>query len=292
MTITRATPEVVIRRANPDDAPLCGKICYDAFYGISQGHSFPCDFPEPEVAIGLLKMMFSHPGFHCVVAEIEDRIVGSNCIDERSTIAGIGPITIDPNLQNHGVGRRLMAAVMDRAHERGKAGVRLVQAAFHNRSLSLYASLGFDIREPLSCMQGRTRERQVPGCSVRAAQTADLDSCNALSRRLHGFDRGGEVADAVRQGTALVVEREGRITAYASSLAYFGHATAETNVDLQALLTSANSFGGPGILVPTRNSALFQWCLANRLRVVQPMTLMSTGLYSEPGGAWLPSILF
>jgi GNAT superfamily N-acetyltransferase len=292
MTITRETTEVVIRRAKPDDVPACGKICYDAFYGINQEHNFPCDFPEPERAFGVLKMMFSHPGFHCVVAEVEGRIVGSNCLDERSAIAGLGPITIDPQVQNHGVGRRLMSAVMDRARERGKAGVRLVQAAFHNRSLSLYATLGFDVREPLSCMQGRTKQRHVPGCSVRAAQAADLDSCDALSRRLHGFDRGRELADSVQQGTALVVERDGRITAYASALAFFGHATAETNMDLQALITSADSFGGPGILVPSRNSVLFQWCLANGLRVVQPMTLMSTGLYSEPGGAWLPSILF
>jgi hypothetical protein len=88
------------------------------------------------------------------------------------------------------------------------------------------------------------------------------------------------------------VEREGRITGYASDLAFFGHSTAETNVDMQALIASAESFGGPGILVPTRNSALFRWCLENGLRVVQPMTLMSMGLYNEPAGAWLPSVLY
>jgi hypothetical protein len=167
-----------------------------------------------------------------------------------------------------------------------------VQAAFHNRSLSLYASLGFDIREPLSCMQGRTVQRTVPGCAVRSAQAADLQACNALSRQVHGFDRGGDLTAAVQQGTAVVVERGGRITGYASSLAFFGHATAETNVDLQALLASAESFGGPGILIPSRNNALFRWCLSNGLRVVQPMTLMTSGLYSEPAGAWIPSILF
>jgi hypothetical protein len=53
-----------------------------------------------------------------------------------------------------------------------------------------------------------------------------------------------------------------------------------------------DSFGGPGILVPSQNSGLFRWCLANGLRVVQPLTLMSIGLYNEPAGAWLPSITF
>ena len=288
----RATPEVFIRRAKPEDAAMCGKFCFDAFQAINEEHGFPCDFPAPEAAIGVLTMMFSHPGCYCVVAEVSGQIAGSNCLDERSTIAGVGPITVDPAVQNKGVGRALMLAVMDRAREVGKSGVRLVQAAFHNRSLSLYSSLGFAVREPLTCLQGRTWAREVAGCEVRPAQAADLDACNALSQRVHGLDRGGELRDALAHGGAVVVEREGRITGYASTLAFFGHATAESNQDLKALIASAESFGGPGILLPSRNSEVFQWCLANGLRIVQPMTLMSTGEYREPAGAWFPSILF
>ena len=100
------------------------------------------------------------------------------------------------------------------------------------------------------------------------------------------------MAHAIAEGTALVVERGHRITGYAKHLAFFGHSIAETNADLQALIASAESFAGPGILVPSRNNVLFRWCLANGLRVVQPMTLMSTGLYNDPAGAWLPSIMF
>ena len=110
---------------------------------------------------------------------------------------------------------------MDRANERGAAGVRLVQAAFHNRSFSLYASLGFDVREPLAFMQGRITERHIPGCAVRPATPADAAACNALSQRLHGFDRGAELAAAIVQGTARVVERGKRITGYTTALAFF-----------------------------------------------------------------------
>jgi len=67
---------------------------------------------------------------------------------------------------------------------------------------------------------------------------------------------------------------------------------AAANLDLQALIAAAEGFGGPGILVPTRNAELFRWCLANGLRVVEPMTLMTLGLYNEPAGAYLPSILY
>jgi GNAT superfamily N-acetyltransferase len=290
--VQETRPDIVVRIARPEDSVVCGRICFDAFSMINAAHGFPCDFPVPEAAAGVVSMMFSNPGFYCVVAEIDGRIVGSNCLDERSVIRGVGPITIDPEAQNLGVGRRLMQAVMDRANKRGAPGVRLVQAAFHNRSLSLYTSLGFDIREPLSCMQGRTLERSIPGCEVRPAKHDDADACNALSRRVHGFDRGVDLGQAIEQGTARVVERGGRVTAYATHLAFSGHSTAETNVDMQALLASAESFAGPGVLVPSRNHPLMRWCLANGLRVVQPMTLMSAGLYNDPSGAWLPSILF
>jgi GNAT superfamily N-acetyltransferase len=292
MTLLEEQPHVVVRTAVAKDSEVCGQICYDAFSAINAAHGFPCDFPGSDVTTGLLAMMFSSPDFYCVVAESDGRILGSNALDERCIIRGVGPITIDPTAQNLRIGRKLMQAVIDHANQSGAAGIRLVQAAFHNRSLSLYTSLGFDVREPLSCMQGRTRERSISGCAVRAAQPADQDACNALSRQVHGFDRGVELRQAIQQGTAAVVERGHRITGYTTNLALFGHSTAETNLDMQALIASAESFGGPGILVPSRNSGLLRWCLENGLRVVQPMTLMSTGLYNEPSGAWLPSVLF
>src|SRR6185437_7412609 len=102
----------------------------------------------------ILSMMFSHPGFYCVVAELDGRIVGSNCLDERSAIAGVGPITIDARVQNRQIGRTLMEAVLTRASERKFPGIRLLQAAYHNRSMSLYTKVGFVTREPISTMQG------------------------------------------------------------------------------------------------------------------------------------------
>jgi predicted N-acetyltransferase YhbS len=283
---------LVIRRATPADAEVCGRICFEAFGTLADKHNFPQDFPSPEIPIHVLSTMFSHPSFFGVVAEQNGKIIGSNCLDERTPIAGVGPITIDPGTQNRSVGRQLMQAVIARASERRFAGVRLVQAAYHNRSLSLYAKLGFVVREPLACMQGTPIQKTPQGYKVRSAQPSDVAPCNDLCARVHGHDRGGELNDAIQQGTAVVAESEGRIKAYASSIAFFGHMVGESNRDLEALISAAEEFQGPGILVPTRNSALFQWCLENKLRVVQPMTLMTTGLYNEPAGAYLPSILF
>jgi predicted N-acetyltransferase YhbS len=281
-----------IRRATPADAEICGQICFEAFAALADHHRFPRDFRDPEFPLRVLSTMFSHPGFFCVVAEQDGKLLGSNCLDERSPIAGIGPITVHAEVQNRAVGRQLMQAVLNRAAEKNFAGVRLVQAAYHNRSLSLYAKLGFVVREPLSCMQGPQILKPMPGYRVRPAQPQDLTACDELCFRIHGHHRSGELQDAIRQGSAVVAESRARITAYASAIAFFGHAVAESNEDLQALLSEAPAFLGSGILVPTRNAPLFRWCLENGLRVTQPMTLMTIGLYSEPVGAYLPSILF
>src|SRR5262249_49051278 len=232
------------------------------------------------------------PKFYCVVAEENGKLIGSNCLDERTPIAGVGPITVDPEVQNKSVGRALMLAVMKRAEEKRFPGTRLLQAAFHNRSLSLYTKLGFDAREPISVMQGPPILKAIEGYRVQTMATDDLGKCNQLCKAVHGHDRGGELIDAIQDGTGLVAERSGRVTGYATGLGFFLHAVAETNEDLQAMIASAKEFLGPGILVPTRNTELFRWCLQNGLRVVEPMTLMTKGLYNEPKGAYLPSIAF
>ena len=283
---------VTLRPGTAADAERCGEICYNAFKAVAEQHNFPPDFPSQEVARGLLARLLANPGFYSVVAEFDGTIVGSNFVDERSTIAGLGPITVDPAVQNRAVGRQLMQNALDRVKQQAFPGVRLLQAAYHNRSLSLYARLGFVAREPLSTMQGPALGVHIPGYSTRPATELDLGTCNEICAKVHGHDRAGELRDAIKETTATVVEHAGRIVGYSSSIAFFGHAVAETNEGLKALIGAAPAFGGPGFLVPTRNAELFLWCLERGLRVVQPMTLMSIGLYNEPAGAFLPSILY
>jgi predicted N-acetyltransferase YhbS len=283
---------IKLRSGTPEDAEICGRICYEAFKTISEAHGFAPDFPTPEVAINVLTQMLANPTFYSVVAEIDGRIVGSNFLDERNRIAGVGPITVDPAVQNRAIGRRLMDAVHKRATERNFAGVRLIQSGFHTRSLSLYAKLGYDVREHLACMQGKPLRISGAGHVVRPATEADLENCNRVCREVHGHDRGEELRDAIEQGSATVVDHDGRITGYATLIGFFGHAVGETSKDLKALIGAAKEFAGPGFLLPTRNGELFRWCLGNGLRITQPMTLMSKGLYNEPAGAFLPSILY
>jgi len=240
----------------------------------------------------LLSSLLRRPDIYSVTAEIDGHLAGTNFLWENAKIAGVGPITVDPRIQNSQTGKQLMNNVLERAREQGFSGVRLVQAAYHNRSLSLYAKLGFVVREPLATLQGPALGIETTGFRVRVAANSDLEACNSLCHKVHGHDRSGELAAAIEQKTARVVEHDGRISGYATTIGFFGHAVSETNEDMQALIGAATSIVGPGLLLPTRNAELFRWGLNHGLRVVQPMTLMSLDLYNDPSGAFLPSVIY
>lgn len=281
---------VTLRRTVPDDIPECGRILFESFATLADRHGFPHDFPSVDAATRSMTALVRNPGFYGVAAEIDGRVVGSSFLDERSTIHAIGPVSVDPTAQDRHVGRALMGAMLERAEETGTPGVRLVQISYHNRSLSLYAKLGFDVRGTFAAMHGEPIRLALPGYTVRPATEADEAACNALCLRVHGHTRAGELRGQIAEGKAQVVERLGRITAYSTGVNYFGHSIAETNDDLQALIGAAAGFGTPGIIVPLDNAGLFRWCLAHGLQVFFVMNLMAIGIFQEPRGAYLPSV--
>jgi predicted N-acetyltransferase YhbS len=273
------------------DTNECGRICYEAFYAIATRHDFPPDFPSVQHARQLVAALQSHPEYFSVVAESDnDRTIGSNFLDERSTIFSVGPVSVAPDVQDGGVGRTLMQAVLERSVERQALGVRLVQVAYHSRSMSLYTKLGFQAREPLAVIQGNPLSVRREGFNVCDARDADVDDCNRLCVQVHGHDRSGELRDAIAQGSAKLVERDGRITAYTTEIGFAGHSVAESNEDLIALIANAGEFSWNGFLVPLRNADLLRWCFEQRLRVVYLLNLMALGFYQEPRGPFLASI--
>jgi predicted N-acetyltransferase YhbS len=285
--------EVTLRPAEPADADDCAEIVFEAFGALHDHHKFQRDFPALEAAAGLLNMFIPHPMIWGVVAEIDGRVVGSNFLDERSPIRGVGPITVAPEGQDSGVGRQLMNAVLDRGE--GAAGVRLLQDAFHMRSLALYASLGFDVKEGVAVITGKPRSKPAEGIEVRPLKEDDLEACEALCKKVHGYERTNELRDAMRAFSSFVAVRGTRIVAYATAVSFWpmNHGVAESDDDLKGLLlgAAASTEEPLALLMPLR-SDVFRWCLEEGLRLVKPMTLMALGDYQEPRGAWFPSVLY
>ena len=294
-SVIAGPPGLTLREAVPADIEDGGRVLFEAFATLATRHGFPADFRTVDVATGCMRGLITNPGFHGVVAERDRVVVGSAFLDERSTIRAIGPVSVDPCAQDGRVGRALMEALLERAAAARAPGVRLVQISYHNRSLSLYTKLGFDVRESFAALSGTLPGGDLPGgdlpgYAVRPAEPRDEAACNALCVRVHGHDRAGEVGPAIAKGRARVVERLGRITGYATGIGYFDHAVAETTDDLVALIASVDRIEPPGIVVPLSNPELFRWCLGQGLRVFFVLNLMAIGLYQQPRGAWLASI--
>jgi predicted N-acetyltransferase YhbS len=284
---------VDIRPMKDSDVEICGRICFEAFHDISSRHNFPPDFPSAEFGIQFTQMLFANESVFSVVAEKDGLVVGSNHLWEYDAIRAVGPITVDPAAQAKGAGRMLMQAVMARGT--GSPGVRLVQDSFNTASMSLYTSLGFDIREPLVLIEG-TMSGQVPDdVVVRPLNQDDYPRCAELCRQVHGFDRANEMRNLPPGLTAFVAIRDGELVAYASAPHFWAlnHAVAKTENDMHALLTGVGSVSGDkplSLLLPVRQSNLFRWLLDQGMRVVKSMNLMSTGEYIEPRGCYLPSV--
>jgi GNAT superfamily N-acetyltransferase len=104
---------VVIRPIETGDLPDAGRICHEALTAIAAEHNYPSDHPDPAIATALLSRLAAHPAIYGIVAEIDDRVVGSNFVDERSPITGLGPVTVDPRVQDKGVGTALMVHMLD-----------------------------------------------------------------------------------------------------------------------------------------------------------------------------------
>jgi hypothetical protein len=187
-----------------------------------------------------------------------------------------------------------MQATLD--HGKDADGIRLVQDTFNPTSLSLYASLGFEVKELLVALAGAPLSHAPKGVKVRPLGPDDVESCNELSRRVHGIARPADLGLALERLTPLVVEREDRVTGYATTLDHWaaGHGVAEAEIDLAALICGASDRTGRPVsfLLPARQAGLFRWCLKEGLRILKPMTLMAMGRYQEPRGCFFPSVTY
>jgi predicted N-acetyltransferase YhbS len=284
--------DLVIRGITPDDVPECGRILFEAFLDIATRHSFPPDFKSLEQATGLMGFLHSHR--YGVVAERDGRLLGSNFLAEADPIAAVGPISVDPKIQESGVGKALMQAVIERG--RNAHAVRLVQDAFNRTSMALYAKLGFEVRDPLVLLEGvpQNAGKQPDEVEVRQLGAGDLDGCTAVCRKVHGIPRSEELRSGLRAFRGYVALRGGRITAYASTLNlwFAGHGVAETPDDMRALILGAAGLEREALsfLFPTRQAELFRFLLAEGMRITKPMTLMTLGDYQEPAGPYFPSV--
>jgi len=280
-----------LRPVRPEDVPELGRICYEAFQDISDRHGFASDFATVEFAQLVVGMLVQREDVYSLGVFDGDAPKGSNYINMWGDVVGLGPISVDLAAQGQGIGRMLMQDVVEHARGRAYAMVRLCQDSFNMQSLALYASLGFEVKEPLSYLH--LSNANPVDANVRPATAADFDAMDELCRSIYRISRKGEYAALLSLGfPAFVLDRGRHIAGYIMGTA-MGHAVAETVDDMVALLNAhgalvpeAHSF------VPLRDAELYRRALAAGHRNQKVMNLMTLGPYDEPQGAYCPSVMF
>jgi predicted N-acetyltransferase YhbS len=232
------------------DVPAVGRIIAEAFNDVWQRHGFPAPWPRPETADQMTGFYVNYSEARGFVAERDGTLVGSGFAHIRGDKAGIGPVTVAPEAQSRGVGRALMARLLDEARE--CSSVRLIQDPFNNVSFSLYSKLGFVPRDVVARFVTEdprpTQPRNSP--AVRAMTTDDLESVAALDERKTGMRRPLDYALLMSLGSQLVCQRDGRVIGFLCRVptddeVMLGPGAAETLDDLRALLGEALRIPGP-----------------------------------------------
>ena len=270
-----------------------GRICYEAFKDIADSHGFGPDFPSVQVARAVIGMMVEREDCYGVAAIVNGEIAGSNFLAMTDAVAGVGPITVDCAFQGRDLGRALMQDAIEHARRNNIAQVRLLQDSFNTASLSLYGSLGFDVKHPVAEMLLNAAVRADP--SVRPVQDGDIDLLDEICQKNYKTSRRNELTWAVRTALSPVLrERGGKFTGYLIP-GLFGHGVAETPEDAVALATQAARLiphERARSLVPLEDGALFRAFLKAGCRTVKIMNVMAMGPYQAPASVWMPSILY
>lgn len=279
-----------LRRPQPEHIADLGRICYEAFRDIAESHGFPPDFDSVEFAQGVIGLLMRQETVYSVAAFDGDAPRGSNFMNMWGDAAGIGPISVDLTAQGEGIGRRLMQDALAHAKQQGIESVRLCQDSFNMRSLALYASLGFDVKEPLAYLTLASNGRVDD--AFRPATPADYDAMDALCRGVYRISRKGEYATLAGAGFPAFVIDRGRITGYLIGTA-IGHGVAESDDDMLALLAGIGAtMPDAHAHVAVRQGALYRRALAAGHRNRKVMNLMTYGPYEEPQGTYCPSVMF
>lgn len=282
----------------PEHAEAAGRIAYEAFKDIADRHGFEPAFPSPEFATLVVRLLIQTEGLSSYLYLEGGEPAAINFGDERDEVVGVGPVAVGLAHQGKGLGRAVMEAMLDSAGRNGFRSVRLLQAAYNVISFSLYANLGFDVKDALVYFAGSPPPDEVPSGRVREGTAGDLDALDALCRDVLHYSRRRDIERMATFASPVVVERSGRVVAYCCRFpgeeAILGHGVAVDADAMRDLLIGAHRIAGAPlrVTIPVSQPEAVRWCLSCGLRVKEMGTYMVRGEYEAPSGLWFPSAFY
>ncbi len=306
----RDRQEVVVRRLTEADIDQSGDILFEAFNQVFARHGYPPPVHDADAGRALARAYFEYEAGGCFVAVLGHRVIGSAFLHRRADRAGIGPVTVDPEHQGRGVGRKLMERLIEEAS--GCASIRLYQDAFNRESFALYVRMGFEVKGLMAILRAEPPRFADPGAGggrfglgepdggrgLREILHDDLDAVRDCDLKLTGFDRPNDLDFLWLRGPSRVIENNGRITGYAVSFMagdtlFVGPAAAPDAASLLELTAAVCAEANPKIVTiraPAEPGTILSGLLDAGFVVRSLGAYMVLGDYEPARGAFLASL--
>src|ERR1700687_4385274 len=148
-------------------------------------------------------------------ATLDGKLVGSNFATNWGSVGLFGPLTVRPDLQEHGVGQSLLAKTMEQFDTWATRHVGLFTFAHSAKHVALYQKYGFYARFLTAIMSAKAVWQTAAGwlrfIEVKQEQREEaLQSCRDVAETVYpGLDLSGEIGATHAQGLGDIVLVEG-----------------------------------------------------------------------------------
>src|ERR1700683_588560 len=183
--------------------------------------------PEPETFWSDRDFIYGRaraPHVAALGATIDGQLVGSNFETRWESVGFFGPLTVHPDLQEHRIGKALLAATMDQFDAWGTRHTGLFSFAHSAKHVALYQKFGFHARFLTAIMSAPAQRAQTEVSWSRYSALGDAAKGDALrgsrdvTNTLYpGLDLSEEIraVDDQGLGDTLLVEGAEGIAAFA-----------------------------------------------------------------------------
>jgi GNAT superfamily N-acetyltransferase len=212
--------DVAIRPLDQQDLPEADRIfrlAFGTFFGLPDPMSFGGDAE-------FVKTRWRADPTATLGAYIENALVGSNFAANWGSFGFFGPLTVRPDLWDHGVAQRLLAATMRLFELWGTRQAGLFTVPQSPKHIALYQKFGF-WPQYLTPLMGKPIEHATTGGRWSTYAEVPLDTrdtclanCRAITDAVYpGLDVQREIQAVAEQalGETILIHHDGELVAFA-----------------------------------------------------------------------------
>ncbi|MBI4640051.1 MAG: GNAT family N-acetyltransferase [Candidatus Tectomicrobia bacterium] len=209
---------IQVRQIIPDDIDKVAEILFVAFARADLALGHEPTFENVAAARATTRGYMRADSEGSLLAEEDGEILGCGFLHVRGKTAGIGPVATEPMAQGKGVGRAIMRQLITIAGP--DCSVRLVTGGLNLPAFTLYASLGFVVREANIGVAGQLR----PGLSMALdpeecsfMEPEELERLAKVDAELTGIERPRDLYFFSRVGRIRLAKEKGQPTGFLAS---------------------------------------------------------------------------